>query len=132
VELDLDTTRFAVCQLGPDEPLPGWIEAASPTFLSVTRTRHELSIVVSQDVVPRGVRAEAPWSALRVRGPLEFSLTGVLASLAAPLAEAGVPIFVISTFDTDWLLIGSGQLDDAVAALERAGHRVHPEGSSPD
>jgi uncharacterized protein len=131
VELDLDPTRLAICRLPAEEPIPAWVEGEARTFVSVTRTRNELSIVVAQDAVPQGVRAEPDWRALSVRGPLDLSLTGVLASLAAPLADASVPIFPIATFDTDWLLIPDARLDDAITALERAGHRVDPhDGSS--
>jgi uncharacterized protein len=125
VELDLDKPLLSVCRLGADESIPGWLDAAPSSFLSVTRTRDELSIVVPTDAVPQGVQAQPDWRALSVRGPLEFSLIGVLASLLTPLAEAQVPIFVISTFDTDRLLVPSTHLEDAIAALERAGHRVH-------
>lgn len=125
VELDLETTLFAVCRLGPGEPIPGWAQQAPGPLASVTRTRDELSIVVAQSAVPREVQAETGWRALSVEGPLPFTLTGVLVSLAAPLADAGVPIFVLSTFDTDWLLVANDRLDDAVAALERAGHQVN-------
>jgi hypothetical protein len=70
------------------------------------------------------VRSEPGWRALQVAGPLDFALTGVLSSLLAPLAAAGVAVFALSTFDTDYVLVKEATLADAVAALERAGHRV--------
>jgi hypothetical protein len=73
--------------------------------------------------VPADVRCEPGWRALAVKGPLDFGLTGILASIAAPLAEAGISIFAISTFDTDYVLVKAERLDDAVEALRRAGHR---------
>lgn len=91
---------------------------------SVTRTGAELSVVCAQEAVPESVQAERGWRAMAVAGPLDFALTGVLASLAEPLAEAGVPIFVVSTFDTDWLLVKDDRLDDALAALRARGHEV--------
>ena len=75
--------------------------------------------------VPEGVRRQGGWRCLAVRGPLPFELTGVLASLASPLAAAAVPIFAVSTFDTDYLLIPGDDLEAAVAALDAAGHRLH-------
>jgi uncharacterized protein len=125
LDLDLHAEPLAVCRLRPDAPTPSWVEIARGPLVSITRTRHELSLVVLQELVPPGVDAETGWRALSVRGPLAFSLTGVLASLAAPLADAGVPIFVVSTFETDWLLVDAIRLEHAVASLEAAGHRVH-------
>lgn len=124
MELELSTTRLAICRLGADEAVPGWTAVAAGGLVSVTRTPEELSIVVPEEVVPTGVRSEGGWRALSVLGPLSFSLTGVLASLATPLATAGVPIFVISTFDTDWLLLRDDQLAAGIAVLEEAGHAV--------
>ena len=112
----------AVCRLGPDAPLAPWMTGGAWT--SVTRTATELSVVCSADAVPAGVRCEGGWAALEVAGPLDFGLTGVLASLAAPLAEASLPLFVVSTFDTDWLLVRSAHLGRVSKALTAAGHHV--------
>ncbi len=113
--------RFAVCRLGPSDPVPPDLDPGS--FLSITRTADELSIVCPESAVPPGVPTERGWIAIRVAGDLDFALTGVLASLAVPLAEAGVPIFVISTFRTDYLLIRHDQREAARRALEGAGHQ---------
>ena len=125
VELDVLPTVVAVCQLPPGATLPTWVDL-SRRLVSVTRTADELSVVAPQDMVPLGTVAERGWRVLAVRGPLAFSLTGVLAGLAAPLADAGIPIFVLSTYDTDLLLVAGDRLDAAVAALGAAGHTVHP------
>ncbi len=125
MELDLHATDLAVCRLPPEAALPAWATQASQPLVSITRTDSELSIVLPQAEVPPGVRAAAGWRALAVRGPLPFHLVGILASLAAPLADAGVPIFAISTHDTDWLLVRHDRLSDACAALTEAGHLVH-------
>lgn len=113
---------LSVCRLAADDAIPAWLPARG--FVSVTRTADELSIVCAQDAVPVGVRREPGWHALAVEGPLDFGLTGVLASLAAPLAKAGISIFAISTFDTDYVLVKAERLDDAVEALRRAGHLI--------
>ncbi len=115
---------FSVCQLEADAPLPAWAMSATSTIFSITRTPSELSIVCVQELTPDGVRAERDWRCLRVEGPLDFSLTGVLSALLAPLAEAGVSIFALSTFDTDYLLVRAAQLDLAITALSAAGHQV--------
>ena len=115
---------FAVCQLDPDVPLPAWATSGSSGLLSITRTPNELSIVCAQEVAPMDVRTERDWRCLMVEGPLDFSLTGVLSALLAPLADAGVSIFALSTFDTDYLLVRAAQLDLAVETLSAAGHLV--------
>ena len=97
------------------------VPAPAGEFFSVTVTSHETSIVCQQPP-PGATQVEAGWIALEVIGPLPFSLTGVLASLTVPLAEAGVPVFAISTFDTDYLLIKAADLDSANRALIAAGH----------
>ncbi|MDX1620452.1 MAG: ACT domain-containing protein [Nitriliruptorales bacterium] len=93
--------------------------------MSVTRTQAELSVVVPEVALPEGVEAERGWRLLKVRGPLEFSLTGVLSSLLQPLADADVPVFAISTYDTDWLLVRGDRLPAALEALRRVGHTAH-------
>jgi hypothetical protein len=115
--------RFAVCRLAPQEPVPSWA-LTTGEFTSVSRTRDELSIVCAEDGVPSGIQCAPGWRILRVEGPLDFAQTGILASLAAPLADAGVSIFAISTYDTDYVLVEEQQLDSAVRALRAAGHTV--------
>jgi hypothetical protein len=115
---------FAVCQLDPNAPLPAWATLTSSRLVSITRTRSELSIVCAQGNVANDVRIERDWRCLMVEGPLDFSLTGVLSALLAPLADAGVSIFALSTFDTDYLLVRAAQLDLAIESLTAAGHLV--------
>jgi uncharacterized protein len=116
--------RLAVCRLDPDAGLPAWAQRGS--LWSITRTADELSIVCAAAAVPPDVRAERDWRALKVAGPLPFSLTGVLASLATPLAEAGISIFALSSYDTDYLLVREARLDAAITTLRGVGHRVPP------
>lgn len=122
MRLDVTPGRLAICRLPPHTDVPDW--AQSGTFVSVTRTRDELSIVTADDAVPTDIRAERGWRALAVRGPLDFALTGVLSSLAQPLADAGVSIVAISTYDTDWILVRDDDLHTTVNALQAAGHTV--------
>lgn len=114
--------RFAVCRLDLDDPIPAW--ATAKGFCSITRTQDELSVVCQEDVVPAGVRCEKGWRCLRVAGAIDFSAIGVLASLVAPLAQAGVSVFAVSTFDTDYLLVKEDAFAAACAALREAGHTV--------
>ena len=120
--LTLLPDRLSICRLAHDAALPGWI--AGPGFVSITRTDEELSIVVAQDRVPADIRAVGTWRALKVQGPLDFALTGILAALTAPLAHAGVSLFAIATYDTDYVLVKEETLAEAVRALTAAGHRV--------
>ena len=121
--LSLLRDTLAICRLDGRALVPNWAEGSS--FLSLTRTADELSLVCSRAVVPEGVTGEAGWRCLRVAGPLGFGLTGILASLAVPLAAAGVSLFAISTYDTDYLLVREADLERAVQALRGAGHEVN-------
>jgi len=114
--------RLAICHLPPEAPLPEWLARAP--FWSVTRTAQEPSIVLPEENVPASWEAERGYRCLKVLGPLDLSLTGVLASLAVPLAEAGVSIFAISTCDTDYVLVREDDLERAKGVLAVGGHTV--------
>jgi hypothetical protein len=113
---------FAVCRLAGGSPVPPW--ATVGPFCSITRTADELSVVCRQDSVPEGVVGERGWRCLRVAGAVPFSAVGVLASLAAPLAEAGISVFAVSTFDTDYLLVKEDAWERAADVLVKYGHAV--------
>ena len=119
--LEVVSGRYAVCQLDAVAEVPGWVSGA---VTSVTRTPAELSIICSEECVPGDVRSESGWRCLRVVGPLEFSMAGVIASLTGVLADAGVSVFVVSTFDTDCLLVKQAHLEMAVKSLTSAGPSV--------
>jgi hypothetical protein len=114
--------RLAVCTLPPDAALPAWATAGE--FFSVTRTQDELSVICPEGLVPAEVAATGDWACLKVEGPFDFTVTGVLAALAPPLAAAGVPCLTIATYETDYLLVKAADLPAAVTALKGAGHRV--------
>ncbi|HEY8322884.1 MAG: ACT domain-containing protein [Ktedonobacterales bacterium] len=120
--LTLAPERFAVCRLAPDAPIPPLPLGRS--LLALALTSDELSLVLPEDSAPEGATIEGGWRALRVAGPLDFGLTGVLASLAQPLADARLSLFAISTFDTDYLLVRDATLSEALAALRAAGHHI--------
>jgi hypothetical protein len=119
---------LAVCRLDPDGVVPPW--ASGGPLTSITRTPAELSVVCLQKGVPEGVRCERGWRCLAVQGPLAFGLTGVLASLTRALAPAGVSVFAISTFDTDYLLVREADVERTVELLSREGHRVLKYGAN--
>jgi hypothetical protein len=120
--LSLLPERLAICRLGPVGGVPDWADGSR--FLSMTRTRDELSIVCTEADVPEEVRSDRGWRCLKVAGPLDLALTGVLASLANPLADAQINIFAISTFDTDYLLVKEENLARSIDILTRSGHQV--------
>jgi hypothetical protein len=122
LELTLLPDPLAICRLPAATALPAWARAGGLT--SVTWTSAETSLVCVAALVPPDVQADAGWRAFVVAGPLDFSLTGVLLSIAQPLADAGVSIFALSTYDTDYVLVKESALPAAVAALTGCGHRV--------
>lgn len=114
--------EFGVCCLDSAAEMPAWADRGG--FVSVTRTPEELSIVCSAASIPTGVQVEKGWRCLRVEGPLDFDESGVLSSLAEPLARAGISIFAVSTYRTDYLLVKGKDLDEAVKVLRLEGHTV--------
>ncbi len=115
---------FAICRLSPTQDIPPWVWQRK-AFLSVTYTEDELSIVCSVEVVPVDIQCERDWVVLKVQGPLDFSLTGILSSLVSPLAAHNIAIFALSTFDTDYILLKKMALPQAKAVLEQNGHTFH-------
>jgi hypothetical protein len=113
--------RLAICRLAPDAPIPAW---ARGKFLDTARTPAELSIVCAQQHVPRETVHERDKVALGIEGTIPMTSVGILATLCGTLAEARVPVFVLSTYDTDWLLVSADRMPAAKTALESAGHEV--------
>lgn len=122
LKLSLLQETCAICRLAPGSPIPSWVQSGD--YWSITRTPEELSVVVPEAQVPQGVTASRGWRALRFAGPLPLDQTGILSSVTSPLAAAHISVFVIATFDTDYVLIPEAQQRDAFVALERAGHSV--------
>jgi hypothetical protein len=117
--------RMAVCRFDPAAALPDWIDRSA--FFSITRSDEELTVVCAEAPVPSGTLSKDGWRCFKVQGPLDFSETGIIVSLTKPLAESGVSVFVISTFNTDYLMVKDHDLAKAVAALSAEGHRVIKE-----
>jgi uncharacterized protein len=108
---------FAICQLSAQEDVPRWA-FKQKTFVSVSYTADELSIVCPEAQVPSEVKCERGWRAIKLLGPLDLNLVGILAELATELSTDGVPIFAISTFDTDYLLVPGSWFRQAKSTLE--------------
>lgn len=113
---------LAICRLEKNSAIPDWTKAG--IFVSITRTAEELSIVCPQDQVPEGIKKEGGWRCLKVDGPLDFSLTGILTSLTQPLAQGGIGVFAISTYDTDYLLVKEAHLERTIQILSEEGHEI--------
>jgi hypothetical protein len=118
--LHLLSESFAVCQLAADSPVPDW---AAGNLVSVTRTPEELSIVCEERSVPVDVKRQGDFRCFRVAGPLDFTMTGVIAALACPLTDAGISLFPLGTYNTDYIFVRRDDLDRATATLRKAGHR---------
>lgn len=123
LNLRLQPGRFSVCQLPAGAPLPAWAVSAAG-FQSISRTDAELSIVCREGVAPPEVKQATGWRMFEVAGPLDFSLTGIMASILDPLAKAGISIFAVSTYNTDYVLVQDAKAEAAVQALRDAGHDV--------
>ena len=123
MELKILDLTFSVVKLPPAEKIPSW--ALTSNVFSITRTDEELSIVCPSECLPANEEiqyAEHDWKCIKVNGMLDFSLTGILSSLAKPLADNQISIFAISTFNTDYLLIKSNSIEKAKVVLENNGH----------
>jgi hypothetical protein len=114
--------RVGVVRLNNSDSIPSW--ATQGNFWSITRTEDELSVVTDEHVIPKDLKAELDWRLIKVIGPLDFSMVGVLSSLAEPLAKKSISIFVISTFDTDYLMVQDKNLTAAIETLKTVGHLV--------
>jgi hypothetical protein len=115
---------FAICRLDPDGFIPHW--ALLGDFVSLTRTSTELSIICPQENVPEDAEAERGWRCIKVDGPFDFSVSGVHASLALPLAEANISVIAIATYETDHVLVRDEELEYTSQTLTRAGHTFRP------
>jgi hypothetical protein len=120
--LELLPNRYAVCRLSAQSTTPQWLPNEDLT--AIVRTSDELSIVCREEYVPDGITSEREWRVIKIRGPLDFSEIGVIANLSTILAQARVGIFVLSTFDTDYILVKELNLDSAIEAFEDDGHQV--------
>lgn len=118
--LTVEPGRWAVCRFAPGTDC----SVLQEHLFTVVWTPDETSVVCRYDAAPTAVPHQGPFAMLKVQGPLDFSLTGILASLTKPLADAGISLFAISTYDTDYLLVKDNRLQDTIAALRSAAFRI--------
>jgi len=124
LRLTLLSGEYAVCRLDPEAESPEWAARRTVSFASITRTPDELSILCPAEWVPEDLPAERGWRGIKVLDAMDFSVTGVAAALSNPLADAGIPLLLVATFDTDYLFVGGDRLAAACTALTAAGHRM--------
>ena len=122
LKLSLLPDLLAVCRLERGQEIPAW--ATGGRFYSVSRIREELSIICASSSVPENVRASRGWRAIKIEGPLDLDLVGILVSVAVPLAHAGIGILPVGTFDTDYILVRDRQLGEALKALRATGFNI--------
>jgi len=115
---------LAVVRLAPGAEVPEWAESSS--LFSITATAAETSLICAGRNVPRKIPHQKPFTAFCVTDELAFDQVGVLVTLLGPLAEAGIPIMTVSTYDTDWILVPTAEADRAEEAWRRTGHQVAP------
>lgn len=120
--LNLFSDLFGICKLSHNSPMPDWI--GDNVFHSITRTADELSIVCPQKNIPENIVCERDWNCLKLEGPLDFSLIGILARISELLAEEKISIFVISTYDTDYILVKNDMIEKAVEKLTMNGYFI--------
>lgn len=116
-ELHVCNVDLCVVKLGYGEKVPDSIWNSS--FLSITRTDEELSIVCEERFRPPSIKVEAGFGLIKVIGPLDFNLTGILNTLLEPMKKAGIPVFVISTYDTDYILLKKNRIPEAIKVINK-------------
>ena len=114
--------KYGVCRLDKSDLIPEWMQNSD--FLSITRTQEELSVVCSEESIPNDIKCEKDWRILKIEGPLDFSLVGILASISTVLAQKKISIFAVSTYDTDYILVKNKDIDSAIAALTSEGYEI--------
>ncbi len=122
LSLKLLKDSFAVCRLNKNEQIPDW--ALSNSFYSIVKTEDELSIVCLENSVPNNVKQERDWRVLKIEGPLDFSLIGILSKISSILAKEKISIFAISTYDTDYILVKNAEIENAIKALSNEEYNI--------
>lgn len=123
IDLKMLPDIYSISRLNGDEPIPAWADGEG--FVSISRSPDELSIVCLQSRVPGGGRTDRDWRCLQFVGPFAFGETGIVLSVVRPLSEAALGVFVVSTFDGDYLLLKADDVERGLAILANAGHRLH-------
>jgi hypothetical protein len=119
MNLSILKENYCICRLNPNDSVPEWVNKNG--FWTITQTQNELSIVCQDNPLAESLKSQRDWKIIKAEGILDFNLTGILSSIAKPLAKAKISIFAISTFDTDYILIKRSHVPEAISALQLAG-----------
>jgi uncharacterized protein len=123
LRLKVFPNKYAICRFNPHAAIPGWL--ARTEFFSVTRTAEELSVVALQEIaVEEDTACSRDWRIMKIEGPLDLTIVGLIAGVAGVFKDAGVPIFTMSTYDTDYIMVKEQDLASGIRALQAAGHEV--------
>ncbi len=120
LNLSLLKDKYAVCSLPATAPIPDW--ALKESLVSITRTEDELTIVCRQDLIPTQYKRDLNWRCFRIDGSFDLNQTGVISSISSPLTGAGISIYVISTYNTDYFLVQEDKLNQTISILSHSGH----------
>jgi hypothetical protein len=122
LKLSLLKNKYAICSLPKDAPIPEW--ALAQSLASINRTDKELTIVCKQDIIPSQYQSDLNWRCFKIDGSFDLNQIGVISSISSPLADAGISIYVISTYDTDYFLIKDDNLEKTISTLSASGHSI--------
>jgi hypothetical protein len=122
LNLSLLKDKYTICTLPKDAKIPDWVLTES--LASITRTDKELTIVCKQDIIPSELQTDLNWRCFKIDGSFDLNQTGVISSISSPLADAGISIYVISTYDTDYFLVKDDNLQQTISTLSNSGHSI--------
>jgi hypothetical protein len=122
LKLSLLKDKYAICTLPNDTPIPDW--ALTQSLISITRTGKELTIVCRMDSIPSELQSDLNWRCFRIDGSFDLNQIGVISSISSPLADAGISIYVISTYDTDYFLVQDKNVEQTISTLSNSGHSI--------
>ena len=122
LQLSLLKDKYGICTLPNTAPIPDW--ALTQSLASITRTEKELTIVCRLEILPSQYQSDLNWRCFKIDGSFDLNQIGVISSISSPLADAGISIYVISTYDTDYFLIQEHNLKQTISTLSDIGHNI--------
>jgi len=122
LQLSLLKDKYGICTLPNTAPIPDW--ALTQSLASITRTEKELTIVCRLEILPSQYQSDLKWRCFKIDGSFDLNQIGVISSISSPLADAGISIYVISTYDTDYFLIQEQNLEQTISVLSNSGHYI--------